>query len=805
MRSISLLGFIALGATVSGCGGDGQVPYYADRFDPTIDGLDVASEAGNIGGQTVTIQGSGFGSEAGDLVVLLGNHNAEVLSVSANEIVVKTPRGPITGGAVDLVVATETGYTELVDAYTYDVTSGDGTPLYDGQTAYVVVQNMWASCYGGLWDNPDVPGCNTISYTGQTGTVGSAEFFRSRYPRIHTTEFGWLGSSDYSDARWHLEPSVSLAFPSGMDNLRRRVGELELKNSAYEGEELCIDPTADPVEGNQVSCSEDGSLEYDLSRMQFCELQDSESGGTYRYAADWPVAVNFFSAELDNDEANFQSVDIQVNAPDVGLRNAEVTLPGSIRVYGETGFTDEFAWAVQPLADCPDGDGDGQALLDEAGMTLAWDPIADPDDLADDGYQASSYVMVSVSYLPFGWFGLQANGPRASIVVADEHEVDPATGRSRLEIPNSVLYQFPSTNFQWTTTNDVTDTGTLGTYDSGASYIILEIFRVTDYRLENDDGTATVFSYVTGDMSFVDWRNPADTIDDCSDCIDGDGDGWTDAADPDCDSDGSGVESGFSEFGCNDGDDNNGDGKIDARDPLCEEASDGESFCLDGVDNDDDGWIDGLDAECAVDGGQEAGDDTSSCADGTDNDGDGWVDSDDPGCENGSDSEDDGFGTSACNDGVDNDGHGDADALDPYCIVNGALTTAEAPATFSAGCSDDLDNEVTANRDGFIDSMDPDCELGPRELTRFFIPSEKPWVPQCYDGIDNDGDGSTDAADSSCWNPDAGFTADGFFRDESASRGTSCSDGTDDDADGLIDGKDPDCVVGDAANQVEGS
>ena len=108
---------------------DSLSDYYGDRSDPAVSSLSSESEAGNAGGQELTIQGSGFGDDPEQLVVLIGNHNAPLLSVSDTEVVVRTPRGPITGGPVDLLVATERGYLEVPDAYTYQVTSADGSAL----------------------------------------------------------------------------------------------------------------------------------------------------------------------------------------------------------------------------------------------------------------------------------------------------------------------------------------------------------------------------------------------------------------------------------------------------------------------------------------------------------------------------------------------------------------------------------------------------------------------------------------------------------------------------------------------------
>ncbi len=133
----------------------------------------------------------------------------------------------------------------------------------------------------------------------------------------------------------------------------------------------------------------------------------------------------------------------------------------------------------------------------------------------------------------------------------------------------------------------------------------------------------------------------------CSDGFDDDGDGLTDADDPQCfgpdDS-----EDGIDRFGrtstCTDGIDNDGDGLVDADDDGCASADDATETpeplgaCADGIDNDLDGLVDDLDDGCIATGGEHefvrATDEgmtalapaPPSCANGRDDDGDGAVD-----------------------------------------------------------------------------------------------------------------------------------------------------------------------------------
>ena len=806
-----------------------QFPYYEDRADPEISGFDKTAEDGNAGGRIVTLQGAGFGSDPNDLVVLFANHNAEILEVSDSAIRVVTPPGPITGGAVDVVVATATGYATLEDGYRYNVDPVDGDDdVYDDQTGYVLLQNLWTSCLGGLYDHAGDSlagaGCDSVAYFGQTGLDGSGEFYTFAYPRIHTVDQGWFTGVDYNPGEWNYNSAFPVRFPSGVDQLRRHVGgQYTLVNPLWEGDRVCIDPTIDATEDNEVDCDTPGAMPYDKGTLRMCETEDAVEGPNFVHQADWPIRHDFFLGDANGDgrgdeddltDGVYTGVEVELNLPELGISNLPISLPPSMRVTADRGFADEEAWAVSGAMDtCLDADGDGEARLDEGGIKLSWTPVPDGFDLGGPSMEVGSFVHVSVSMLPLGWFGLTTGAPRASIAIPDRNDYDETTGLSSVTIPNSILYQFPTPNFQWSKEDQFSGKGTLGSWDSGAAYMLLEIYRVTDVRVDTDEGRHVVVSYMTGDLSFMgDWSNPLDKKS-CLDCLDGDGDGWVDASDPDCNDEVGGNgddENGTnSDFTCNDGLDNNDDGLTDSEDPLCGDGWDGESTCTDGLDNDEDGWSDGLDADCDPTNPSDQEDGTAAggtCGNGLDDDGDGWIDARDPGCEDGRGAEDDGLDpTRPCNDGIDNDGHGDADSLDPYCNEFGADATAEAPE-FRSSCADGKDSEGTSgNRDLYVDDMDPDCEIKPYsvEYAKSWAPGSKPAVPACYDGLDNDGDGAVDAADSSCWRADLAFRPDGFLNDEGKSNGNNCSDGVDSDADGWTDGLDPDCVANDAEQQTE--
>jgi len=733
---------------------------------------------------------------------LFGNHNARVLSASDSALEVMAPKGPITGGAVDVLVATSSGYTHKDDAYRYDVSdySSEGD-FYSGQESYIRVTNLYSSCYGGVGP----AGCEGVTFVGQVGVDGQSEFFEFSYPRIHTPGQGWLTGVDSTIEEWNVYPPVP-AFPSGIDDLRERVDAFTLTNPAWTSEaDVCVDLLDDLVYSPKSCDTHADMVAYDPSVMRFCEGEDAVEGGTYEYRSDWPVNRDFFAGDGAPDDP----VLVQLDVASKGISGVELMLPPPLVPLAESGFSSSSTWWAGGMASCMDSNGDGEASLDEDGVVFTWEPMSQEELLegsSDQVLDINSYIHVSVTFVELGWFGLELTGLRGATTVPDTFRLNSSGDTASVGIPNSVMYQLSSPNLEWSSYNSFSGKGTLGSYDSGASYMFMEIYRITDYKVQTDDGPL-IFSYVTGDLTIPSWNNPIEDGDSCSDCVDGDGDGWVDDLDPDCNSDeGGGLDevnlvSSNPLHTCNDGLDNDNNGLVDAEDPLCESGWDGETTCADGEDNDGDGWTDVDDADCDDLNSQEDGLIAGgTCSDGLDNEGDGWIDAKDVGCVDGRDDEDDGFLGTACNDGIDNDLHGDADAMDPYCDQMGADSDSEEPVWISR-CVDGDDNDG----DGFFDDLDPDCEYVPhsRESLAFHTPDTYPLVAACYDGEDNDGDGQTDADDPSCWSPVFDFFADGFINDEAADWGTGCSDGVDSDADGWPDGADPDCVAGDASTQEE--
>ena len=160
--------------------------------------------------------------------------------------------------------------------------------------------------------------------------------------------------------------------------------------------------------------------------------------------------------------------------------------------------------------------------------------------------------------------------------------------------------------------------------------------------------------------------------------------------------------------------------------------------CTNRVDDDGDGLDDCRDPECAA-FCTEA--DNAGCRNGADDDHDGLTDCADPDCA----TECPESGLDACTDGIDNDldrinDCGDADCA-PWCGV----TEPAAVECRGQACEPGFPGP-TAHRDCDVECADADeaCIAG---LITFC--GMEPSV-RCDDGIDNDGDGLTDAGDPDC-------------------------------------------------------
>ena len=831
-----------------------------------VSGLGEGSEPGNLGGFEVTIEGSGFGDDVDQLVVTFGSQNAEILSASDSEIVVITPVGPVTGGAVDIRVANRTGIGRAEGAYEYDV--GE---LYDGQVAFISIDDYSQS------------GSNF--YVGSTGTEGTAQLYGFEFRRVHSPEYGWFGGTDWTANEWVIETPAYPGFLGATSDLTNEFpSDLAIANIDEDGDELgdqvCINLNAlgrwyDSASGGYVypdettqapdGPCEDGEEGYrwaDSSRLDFCERIEFETDtddylASYAYDQPWAAPVGEDSDArkpqdridschdgVDNDgDGDFDESDedclvrVRVEAPETGIDGVELLLPLAIQVEVTQGVNgNELSpGGFTQLRDCPEED---------SAIELRWwpseldlDAVVDSDDKIVD---AGTHIRVSLTMISLGWFGGEANPLRATLTLDDEASlIDEESGQVVLNVPRDMLLSFPTVEyspfvFGGCETDQFTGNVTCPWGDptlNNYGYMIFTVDRVTEYRLTSDNRNINgdvVVAYTSGDLGFfynsiksgyAAFESPLDKGT-CEDCTDNDGDGWSDSDDADC-VDGEEEDGTFdADYTCSDGIDNDGNGLVDAEDTEnCLSGTDGETNCYNGQDDDEDGWTDELDGECVGGGSaQEAGEDdpTWLCTNGLDDDGDGWFDAEDPDCLDGTYDEV-GFGTNACNDGIDNDGHYDADSDDPLCIRQGADFGWEAPAPdegsaeegqpyFRSECVNGTDDDGTTPLDGYIDGFDPDCEKPPNywQETARTAAAGTPEFSQCYDGADNDGDGLKDSADPGCWNvnPDMGWTAIPDGFLDDEADDGDCTDGQDNDGDGAIDLDDPGCTPGVAKEEA---
>jgi hypothetical protein len=212
----------------------------------------------------------------------------------------------------------------------------------------------------------------------------------------------------------------------------------------------------------------------------------------------------------------------------------------------------------------------------------------------------------------------------------------------------------------------------------------------------------------------------------CSDGLDNDCDGLTDAADPDCTA---------PPEVCDNGVDDNGNGLVDCEDPQCADVSFGacdtgnQGICAVGTltcDGSQPGPVCTQDQTAQPEG--PAGD--ATCSDGLDNDCDGLTDMDDQDCQVPP--------VEICDNQIDDNGNGLTDCQDPECdqVTFGACDTGE-PGICSAGT---LTCDGTAIGPACVQDNEPGVEGPYTSMT-------------CTDGLDNDCDGLTDADDPDCAAP----------------------------------------------------
>ena len=205
----------------------------------------------------------------------------------------------------------------------------------------------------------------------------------------------------------------------------------------------------------------------------------------------------------------------------------------------------------------------------------------------------------------------------------------------------------------------------------------------------------------------------------CSDGLDNDCDGLTDANDPDCD---------VPPEVCDNGTDDNGDGLIDCEDPQCDGTTYGacdtgaEGVCSAGTLTCDGTAVAPV---CLQDQAAGVEGTDATCNDGLDNDCDGLTDTADPDCQ-----------VELCDNGTDDDSDGLADCADPDCdgFIDGACDTGE-PGICAAGTFVCQDGGQVCVQDQTAGTEGPYGSL------------------TCSDGLDNDCDGLTDADDPDCAAP----------------------------------------------------
>ncbi len=822
----------ALAILLAGCSfmGEGLEPYYSGGG-PEISGLDISSEQGNVGGGTVTIQGSAFG-EVDGLVVLFGDKNAEILEGTDSSVTVVVPKGPVTAGKVKVVVANELGYDVFGDddsesGYVFDPGPiyGDAVAdsnLYEEENAYIAITNFFEAGYG--------------MYIGNAGIDGYAEFMEFTYPRYHTQNINFYGGTDQGPgSEWKIQRPGQSAYISGLEDLRLEVDQFNFYNANLVGQTGYYDHASLMSEEVATIYCEGGYPEYcdpnvkemPLENLHYCEPAWQDEREKLQYRAQWPAPERFFDA----DEATLVTLNMSPgeDSPGVlfddGTNSLNLSVPPPLLMQDVEGMGCDhgdmwtcwsdgaYLYGETEIDECFGDDDDPETTLDDTAVRFYWEPYVDdsgnPVDLAAASSspvsEATTHVRITLTVMAVSWIGGESFPVRATLVVPDTNDYDAETGLSSVEIPTEVFYQFPTVSDGWY------PTGIFATYadyhEPRWGYFNVEVNRVTEYRVKTDHNEDLgllgdlVIAYTTGEIGFFNFDHPLERDDSCANCTDDDGDGWVDGDDPDCSYAYSKLkepaEDGTTngDWDCNDGEDNDGDGYVDADDEDCDEADGMETNCGDGSDNDGDGWADMLDGEC-IEGGAELGEDDPSwgCTNGLDDDKDDWIDADDPDCVDGTYDEV-GLSDFECNNGIDDDGHGDVDALDPYCWYSndgGWTETEDALDDAYDECVNGLDDDG----DGYYDANDPDCERGSSgsEYSDTWDPDYNDLIPECYDQIDNDKDGEIDAYDAGCLN-DKG-EPDGFLDSEEAADWTDCEDSTDNDGDGWIDAYDADCSFG---------
>ncbi len=231
--------------------------------------------------------------------------------------------------------------------------------------------------------------------------------------------------------------------------------------------------------------------------------------------------------------------------------------------------------------------------------------------------------------------------------------------------------------------------------------------------------------------------------------------------------------------------------------------------CQDGVDNDSDGAVDGADFSCQQNpNGDESGP-KAQCQDGGDNDGDTYIDAlIETNLGGNGNSQDfnqsqlvsflNGLPPSLMPQPIVAGGTPNADqsTANKICDLAGYTTATITNVGHWASCHDN--ENVYWNGSQFVWEVDNACQKGNNNLDGLRCTGSR---AQCRNGIDDDGDGKVDMADTGCassndtsekqHDPSCSNPQD---NDESPNDRKQCNDGVDNDADGKVDMADNGCT-----------
>ena len=793
---------VAVALLGSACSfGDTLEPYYSGSA-PELSSLSVTEELGNVGGQTTTISGSGFGDDPALITVVFGSQNARILALTDSTIEVEVPRGPVEGGWVDVTVGTATGQDRSEDAYHYDTRMGAEIDIFENQVAYISVTNDYFSCGGGIgnvlanpallsaygwseddiaagasaWEGPDDPKfspwetfCNEgLTFGGYVGIDGRSEMLEFPYPRLHTLYAGYRngfgGNFDLSPNQWSVQvPSqdiIGVDLEAFYDDQRVEVDDFVITNvdvrNAKDADERawCADLSA------LISVEWDGEGSSDSDG---CEYRDfSTNAPFYKELSDCSGSNGKL---YDISEMSFCQADDYENTRSYRY---EAEWPVGEYFFKGTDSNGDLD-ALSPVTirlDVPEADIDGvEIVLPEAAVfrgNVGWNVgvfgagaqtalqgayglVGFSDSCADsdgDGQSTSADIAATVSWIP--------------------SEAEISTGDGIVGGRTYVRFSITAAGFGWF---------------GGEGAVMKATITVDDHHnVDEETGVATLeipaavlyqVPSMLQNFGGVAGQTEDPVTDECGDFIPG-AEIEFEWADPAVSNYGFVITQAerITEYA------------VEAGGDLILEGSSSSAptpTLVFGYSTGDIGYTIFGSASDGTASWLNPADGQTSCGDCADNDGDGWSDVEDPDCiitdvdgDGISDatvdqlSEDNArFGLTSCNDLEDNDNDGDIDSEDEDC---NRATDEES------NCSDRTDNDG----DGWEDRDDIDCQEGGAGYESGFSEFE------CNDDLDNDGDGLIDTEEAECRRP--------------TDRETNCNDGIDNDEDSLIDESDPECL-----------